>query len=169
MLSDRFTAVHATHVSADDIARLGQARSFVCMCPTTEGDLADGIGPARAMADAGARISLGSDQHAVIDPFVEVRGLEMHERLNSGERGRFSLDELSLAMSRDGYACIGWPEGGQLRVGALADLVAVRRDSARTVGTRAAQIVYSANAGDVSDVMVGFSIIKLKIEFDNNK
>ena len=155
LLSDRFTAVHATHVSADDIARLGQARSFVCMCPTTEGDLADGIGPARAMADAGARISLGSDQHAVIDPFVEVRGLEMHERLNSGERGRFSLDELSLAMSRDGYACIGWPEGGQLRVGALADLVAVRRDSARTVGTRAAQIVYSANAGDVSDVMVG--------------
>ena len=65
-----------------------------CFCPTTERDLADGIGPARALAEAGARLSLGSDQHAVIDPFEEVRGLEMHERLASNERGRFTPDEL---------------------------------------------------------------------------
>ncbi|GAA1792731.1 formimidoylglutamate deiminase [Nostocoides veronense] len=155
LLSERFTAVHATHLTRDDIRRLGQARAFICMCPTTERDLADGIGPARRLADAGARITLGSDEHAIIDPFIEARALEMHERLESGERGRFTLDELSVAMSSAGYASIGWPEGGALAPGALADLVAVRRDSVRTVGTRAAQIVYTASAGDVTDVMVG--------------
>ena len=45
------SAVHATHLTADDIALLGGSRTTVCMCPTTERDLADGIGPARALAD----------------------------------------------------------------------------------------------------------------------
>lgn len=155
LLSERFTAVHATHLSTEDIYRLGRSRACVCMCPSTEADLADGIGPARALADAGARLSLGSDQHAIIDPFVEARGLEMHERLESGERGRFTFEEIAAAMSSGGYVSIGWPDGGMLAPGALADLVAVRRDSVRTVGTRAAQIVYSASAADISDVMVG--------------
>jgi len=155
IVGDRFTAVHATHVSLADIRMLGRARSFVCFCPTTERDLADGIGPARQFADAGARLTLGSDQNAIIDPFVEARGLEMHERLVSGERGRFSLDELGNAMSRTGYASIGWPDGGVLTVGALADLVAVRRDSMRTVGSRADQIIFSATGDDVTDVLVG--------------
>ena len=155
LLSERFTAVHATHLTRRDIASLGRAGAIACICPSTERDLADGIGPARALFDAGTRLSLGSDQHAIIDPFVEARGLEMHERLESGERGRFSTDEIARALSRDGYASVGWPEGGQLRPGALADLVAVRRDSVRTVGTRAAQIYFSAAAPDVTHVMIG--------------
>ena len=155
LLSERFTAVHATHLSRDDIRRMGRSRAFICMCPTTERDLADGIGPARDLLDAGARLSIGTDQHVSIDPFIEVRGLEMHERLHSGERGRFTLDELNLAMSHHGYASIGWPDGGLIAPGALADLVAVRRDSVRTVGSRAAQVMFSAAAGDVTDVMIG--------------
>ena len=35
----------------------------------------------RGCAQAGCRITLGSDSHAVIDPFEEMRGLEMDERL----------------------------------------------------------------------------------------
>ena len=56
-----------------DIALLGGAGATVCLCPTTERDLADGIGPARALADAGARLALGSDSHAVIDLLEEAR------------------------------------------------------------------------------------------------
>ena len=82
-LSERFTAVHATHVSAADIALLGGAGASVCLCPTTERDLADGIGPARALADAGARLALGSDSHAVIDLLEEARAVELDERLAS--------------------------------------------------------------------------------------
>ena len=69
LVSDHFSAVHATHLSERDIELLGEARATACFCPTTERDLADGIGPARELAESGAWLSLGSDQHAVIDPF----------------------------------------------------------------------------------------------------
>ena len=94
LLTPATTAVHATHLSDNDIELLGEARATACFCPTTERDLADGIGPARRLHDAGAPLALGSDQHAVIDPFEEVRGVEMHERLESLERGRFAGADL---------------------------------------------------------------------------
>jgi formiminoglutamate deiminase len=142
-------AVHATHLTQDDIRRL--ASTSVCMCPTTERDLADGIGPARALQGP---LCLGSDQHAIIDPFEEARGLETDERLGSLQRGRFSPAELVTAATRGGYQALGW-DGGELRPGAVADLVAVRLDSVRTAGTDPYQFVLAATAADVTDVVVG--------------
>jgi formiminoglutamate deiminase len=155
LLRPTTTVVHATHLAPDDVERLGTAGGFASFCPTTERDLADGIGPGRALADAGVRLVLGSDQHAVVDPFEEVRGLEMDERLATLERGRFTAAELMTAATADGYRSLGWPEGGVLAVGAAADLVAVRLDSPRTAGSEPAQVLYSATGSDVSDVVVG--------------
>ncbi|MGB3827875.1 MAG: formimidoylglutamate deiminase [Ornithinimicrobium sp.] len=152
LLSPALTAVHATHLTARDIALLGGAGATACFCPTTERDLADGIGPARALLDAGARLSLGSDQHAVIDLIEEARALEMHERLASGRRGRLGPSDLLTAATA--HASIGWPGAGQIRVGAHADLVAVRDDGVRTAGIDPAQIVYAASAEDVDTVVV---------------
>ena len=150
------TVVHATHLTAADISTLGQTATIACFCPTTERDLADGIGPARALADAGAALALGSDQHAVVDPFEEIRGLESHERLMSGQRGRFTPDELLRAATATGYRSLGWgAEGGLLQVGALADFVTVSLRSPRTAGSRPDQILYSATAADVTTVVVG--------------
>jgi formiminoglutamate deiminase len=159
LLGDRFSAVHATHLSDHDVELLGRSSSTACFCPTTERDLADGIGPARALADAGARISLGSDQHAVIDPFEEVRGLEMHERLSSNERGRFTPDELMAAASVDGYRSLGWQDAGLVADGAVADFVVVRTDTVNTAGAKAGQILYSATRSDVDTVVVGGQVV----------
>ncbi len=82
-LSRRFTAVHATHVTDADIARLATAGSRCCVCPTTERELADGIGPTAAWRAAGVEMCVGSDSHAVIDPFEETRAVELDERLRS--------------------------------------------------------------------------------------
>jgi formiminoglutamate deiminase len=153
LLGPETTVVHATHVTGSDITLLGDARTTVCFCPTTERDLADGIGPARALADVGSPICLGSDQHAVIDMFEEMRGLEAHERLQSQERVRFSSAELVTAASSAGYASLGW-DGGRIAEGALADFVVVSTDSVRTVGSRADQLVYAATASDVCRVVV---------------
>jgi cytosine/adenosine deaminase-related metal-dependent hydrolase len=155
LLSPRTTAVHATHVSDRDIKLLGAARVTACFCPTTERDLADGIGPARPLRDAGSRLALGSDQHAVIDPFEELRGLEMHERLASNERGRFTAGELVEAASAAGYASLGWDDGGRIADGALADFVVVRTDTVNTAGTRAGQAIYCATKDDIDHVFVG--------------
>ncbi|HEY5398986.1 MAG TPA: formimidoylglutamate deiminase, partial [Trebonia sp.] len=66
-LGPRSTMVHATHLTSHDIELLGGSRATVCMCPLTEADLADGVGPAPALAAAGSPLSLGSDGHSVID------------------------------------------------------------------------------------------------------
>jgi formiminoglutamate deiminase len=159
VLGPRTTAVHATHLTDADIGLLGGSRTSVCLCPTTERDLADGIGPARRLHDAGARLCLGSDQHAVVDPFEEARGMEMHERLASGERGRFEPATLVDALSHGGHAALGWPDAGRIEVGATADLVAVDLGSVRTAGALPDQALFAATAGDVSDVVVGGRLV----------
>ena len=147
------TAVHATHLSDEDIATLGSSHTAVCFCPTTEADLADGIGPARDLVDAGAPLSLGSDQHAIVDPLAEARALEHGERLRTRQRGRFAPDELVTALTSAGNAALGWPDAGTIRVGAPADLTAVRLDSVRTAGCRPEQVLYAATASDVHTVV----------------
>ena len=148
------TAVHATHVNASDIATLGGTGTVVCICPTTERDLGDGIGPARALADAGSPLCLGSDQHAIIDLLEEARALEMNDRLASLERGRFGVAELVDALSAGGQSSLGWADAGVLAVGARADLVAVRLDSTRTAGAAPDQALLAAGAADVDTVVV---------------
>jgi formiminoglutamate deiminase len=152
VLSARTTAVHATHLSTRDIKLLGAARTGVCLCPTTEADLADGIGPARELFDAGCPLSLGSDQHAVVDPLTEARALEHGERLRSGRRGRFAPAELGIALTSAGHASLGWS-------GQHADLVAITMDSVRTAGCAPDQVLLAATAADVHTVVVGGRIV----------
>jgi len=146
LLGPGTTVVHATHLTDDDIATLGETRTNVCLTPTTERDLADGIGPARRLHDAGCRLSIGSDSHAVIDPFEELRGLEMHERLATGVRGHWSAAEL---------LDIG-TQGGRIAVGEPADLVTLDTESPRTRDTGADEntAVFAATGADVTHVLV---------------
>jgi formiminoglutamate deiminase len=132
-LSPAFTAVHATHVTDDDIARLRRTGSTVCLCPTTERDLADGIGRASRFG----AVAIGSDSHAVIDPFEEARAIELDERLATNVRGANPVTRLLASATVDGHRALGWP-GGVLAAGAPADLVTVSFGSVRLAGTRPA-------------------------------
>jgi formiminoglutamate deiminase len=158
VLGPRTTAVHATHLSADDITRLGATRTTACLCPTTERDLADGIGPARALADAGSPLCLGSDSHAVIDLFEEARAVELDERLATERRGHHRAEDLLAAATTAGMHALGW-DAGRLEPGRLADLVTVALDSPRLAGALPADLVdhlvFAATAADVTHVVVG--------------
>ncbi len=156
-LSDRFTAVHATHVDESDIAAFGRAGCWCCLCPTTERDLADGIGPAMALSKAGASLALGSDSHAVIDQFEEARALELDERLASGKRGRHHAAALLESAGPNGHAALDWPEAGAIAPGGYADLVTVGLDGVRLAGTTAETAleaaVFAATAADIERVI----------------
>ena len=151
--------MHATHLTDEDVALLGGAGVTACLCPTTERDLADGIGPARRLADAGASLAIGSDSQAVIDLFEEARAIELDERLATGVRGVHRAPELLRAATAGGYAALGWPDGGRLEAGALADLATLSLDSVRLAGTAPEHAVdaavFAAAAADVRHVMVG--------------
>ncbi|HEV8373309.1 MAG TPA: formimidoylglutamate deiminase [Actinomycetota bacterium] len=158
VLGPRTTAVHATHLTGDDIARLGATRTSVCLCPTTERDLADGVGPASALASAGSPLCLGSDSHAVVDLFEEARAVELDERLVTERRGHHRPADLLQAATAAGMDALGW-DAGRLEPGRLADLVTVGFDSPRLAGARPAeaadQLVFAATAADVRQVVVG--------------
>jgi formiminoglutamate deiminase len=157
VLGPRTTAVHATHLTDEDVARLGASGTAVCLCPTTERDLADGVGPARALADAGSPLCLGTDSNAVVDLFEEARAVELDERLVTGRRGRHDPAALLAAATAAGMDALGW-DAGQLAPGRLADLVTVGPGSVRLAGTRPAeavdQLVFAATAADVTSVVV---------------
>jgi formiminoglutamate deiminase len=152
-LTDRFTAVHATHFSEADAARLREAGGFCCLCPTTERDLADGIGAVHG------RLTLGSDSQSVIDLFEEARAVELDLRLRGGVRGTLGASSLAAAATATGYESLGWPEGGRIAAGALADLVTVSLDGPRLAGTRPADAldaaIFAATRDDVGTVIVG--------------
>jgi formiminoglutamate deiminase len=158
-LSERFTAVHFTHASGPDMRLLGRAGATCCLCPSTERDLGDGIGAARRIADAGAALALGSDSHAVIDQFEEMRALELDQRLATNERGLHRAPELLRAATVDGHRSLGWPEAGRIEAGAIADLVTVGLDGVGMAGARGESLldaaVYAANARDVRHVVAG--------------
>ena len=121
--------MHATHLTAADVALLGGSGTTVCLCPTTEADLADGLGPARAAARRRvARSAWAATSTPSTDLFAEAAALEMHERLASGERGRFTPRRAARRADRAARA-LGWPDAGRLASGARADLVAVRLDT----------------------------------------
>jgi formiminoglutamate deiminase len=152
VLGERLTVVHATHLTDRDVRWLGEFRVGACFCPTTERDLGDGIGPARALRDAGVRLGIGSDSNAVVDAFEETRALELDDRLASEERGRFTAEEL-LEAGTD-HSAIGWPEVGALTVGRGADFVTVGLDSVRTAGIEPSGVLFAASGADVRHVVV---------------
>ncbi|MFD9544057.1 formimidoylglutamate deiminase [Streptomyces sp. NPDC060022] len=158
VLGPRTTGIHNTHLTAEDITLLGSSTTGTCMCPTTERDLADGIGPAAALQRAGSPLSLGSDSHAVIDLFEEARAMELNERLRTHVRGHWTATALLRAASADGHAALGRPDAGTLEPGAPADFATVALDSVRTAGPAprlaAEAAVFAASAADVRHTVV---------------
>nr|WP_237532778.1 formimidoylglutamate deiminase [Streptomyces sp. SID8352] len=159
VLGPRTTGVHNTHLTDEDIALLGSSRTGTCMCPTTERDLADGIGPAAALQRAGSPLSLGSDSHAVVDLLEEARALELNERLRTRTRGHWTAAALLRAATADGHAALGWDDAGRIEPGARADLTTIALDSVRTAGPPprlgAETAVFAATAADVRHTVVG--------------
>lgn len=147
VLSGNTTVVHATHVADTDIAVLARTGVTASICPTTERWLADGIGPTGKLAKAGVPLRIGSDSQAVIDPFEEMRLLELHQRLATGRTGVHSVASM-LAAGTAGRA---------LEAGTPADLVTISPNSPRTAGVPVEGILYAATSADVAHVMVGGS------------
>jgi formiminoglutamate deiminase len=148
VLSPRTTAVHGTHLAPSDVDTLALTGTGVCFCPSTEADLADGIGPAAALRDAQVRLSLGTDQHVRADLLAEARDLEMHQRLATGRRGIFDPAELIGALTD--HAALGWPDAGRLEAGARADLVAVTLDPTAVPD----QVVFAGSTADIHTVLI---------------
>jgi formimidoylglutamate deiminase len=172
LLSERFTAVHAIHVTPKAMPAFAKTGAMVCACPTTERNLGDGVVPADEYLKRGVPICLGTDSHVQIDPFEEARELEYHLRLQKMERAVLgartpsSADGTQSALAAllfdcatvNGARSIGAPNG-TLDVGKPADFFTVDLGDPSIAGASPddllSAIVFSASRAAVREVAVG--------------
>jgi formimidoylglutamate deiminase len=138
-VDERWCLVHATHMDADECEALGRSGAVVCLCPSTEANLGDGLFPLEKYLEADGRIAIGSDSHVSINPFEELRWLEYGQRLLARKRNVAAINDRHTGRSLfdravAGGALAGGQPGGQLRKGAHADLVVLDDDSPMLLG-----------------------------------
>lgn len=130
-LSALTTVVHATHANQQEIALLAQRGVRVCVCPTTEGDLGDGIAPYAELVAAHIPLCIGSDSNTRLDPFEELRWAEYSARMRYQRRRVLVADEqaapgaLLLAYGTHYGADALGLQTGSIVPGMAADFVAV--------------------------------------------
>jgi formimidoylglutamate deiminase len=181
LLSERFTAVHAIHVTPKAIATFAKSGAMVCACPTTERNLGDGVVPANEYLKYDVAICLGTDSHVQIDLLEDARELEYHLRLQKLERAILGARTPSSALpssiesmgdgrasetaallfdcaTRNGARSIGAP-GGSLEPGMPADFFTIDLDdpaiAGATIDTLLPAIAFSSSRAAVSEVVVG--------------
>jgi formimidoylglutamate deiminase len=163
-LGPDFTAVHAIHVTGEEIGLLAGSGATVCSCPTTERNLGDGVIVADQVMGQGIRIALGSDSQAQIDPLEDARQLEYHLRLDRQQRavldqigGQNLASRLFECATVNGARALGLP-AGEFTGGALADFFTVDLDDLSIAGHSGEDLlplaVFSLNRSAVRDVMV---------------
>ena len=162
--NDRWCLVHATHMSEEELGSLCRSGAVVCLCPSTEANLGDGLFPLRPWLDRGGRVAIGSDSQITINPFEELRWLEYGQRLSSRSRSVAAVHDshtgrslFEQVLEGGGLAC--GHGAGQLRVGRHADLVTLDDESPMLAGHDTESIldalVFSGARLPIDGVMVG--------------
>ncbi len=159
----RWTLVHATHIDAEECERLAGSGATVALCPSTEGNLGDGLFPLEDYLRRGGAIAIGSDSHVTVDPFEELRWLEYGQRLVSHKRNVAAVasghtgHDLFHAARTGGSRAAGLPGNG-LEPGAAADLIVLDDEHPALLGhstdTLLDALVFSAQGSPVDEVMV---------------
>ena len=138
-LSDRWTLVHATHMTDAEAAGLARSGATVALCPSTEGNLGDGFFNADAFLGAGGAFGIGSDSHVTTSAPEELRWFEYGRRLQarkrtmSGGTGEHVGAGLWLSAARAGSSPTG-RRTGEITVGARCDLVVLDTDHPTLAG-----------------------------------
>jgi formimidoylglutamate deiminase len=161
----RWCLIHATHMTASEVASLARSRAVAGLCPVTEASLGDGIFAAREFLEAGGRFGVGTDSNVLIGVADELRQLEYGQRLKHRERnvlsggpgvstGRALLDGALVG----GAQALAQETIG-LQVGARADIVTLDTTHPSLAGRRKDAVldgwIFAAGAGAVACVWAG--------------
>jgi formimidoylglutamate deiminase len=164
ILRERFTAIHAIHISEAEARLLAHSKSCVCACPTSERNLADGAVPAHWLLQEGGRVSLGTDSQIQIDLFEDARLIEYHLRMTRLERVLLASKEgcdltrnLFAMTTTEGARSLGLPVG-ELAIGRPADFVSIDLDDPSVAGGAPGalleQLLFSVERTAVREVFV---------------
>lgn len=134
-VDERWCAIHATHMTANETARLARSGAVAGLCPATEANLGDGIFPATDFVGLGGAFGIGTDSHVATTVAEELRLLEYGQRLRDRRRNRLaagpgtSVARTLFDAALKGGARAAGMGAGDIRVGARADLVVLDGDN----------------------------------------
>ncbi|MFN4143230.1 formimidoylglutamate deiminase [Aestuariivirga sp.] len=170
-LSDRWTTIHATHMTAAETRALAGSGAIAGLCPTTEANLGDGIFPAVGYMAADGAIAIGSDSHISVSPAEDLRSLEYSQRLRdrsrnalAGGAGHSTGRTLYEAALRGGARSLRQPMGA-IAPGYRCDVVMLDADHPLLAGRSGDAAldtwIFSGGNALVKDVLVaGRHIVK---------
>lgn len=158
VLGGDFTAVHATHTTGAELASLAEARANICVCPTTERNLGDGIARADEWAQTGINVCFGSDSNVQIDLLEDARELEYHLRLTRLERNILEAGRLFEYATKGAARSLALP-GGELAVGRPADFFTVDMNDLSLAGADAGSlltnVIFTGQRTAIREVYIG--------------
>jgi formimidoylglutamate deiminase len=164
-LDPRWCLVHATHVDADEVARIAASGAVAGLCPTTEANLGDGLFPLAQFIGQGGRFGIGSDSHVSQSPVEELRWLEygqrlLHQRRNvavSAKQRR--VGEFLWQGALQGGAQASGRQVGALAAGMRADLLVLDSEHPNLDGAAPEDVlgafIFAGNDNLVRDVLAG--------------
>jgi formimidoylglutamate deiminase len=164
-VSERWCAIHATHMTADEAAGLAKTGAIAGLCPTTEANLGDGVFPADLFMKQGGAIAIGSDSQITISPAEDLRMLEYSQRLRDRTRnalasgaGASTGRTLLEAVLKGGATCLDNPVGA-IDVGMRCDIAVLDDEYPSLIGREADAAldgwIFSAGNAAVKDMIVG--------------
>jgi formimidoylglutamate deiminase len=170
-LDERFHLVHATHLTDDETERLAKTQANVVLCPSTEGNLGDGIFALRNYQSFGGNWSLGTDSHVGLNPLEELRILDYGQRLITHKRNTFTNDKTEdgglyaiTKATASGRKAMNNYESEFFTVGASFDACIINADAPLLANTKtgnlAASIIYSTDASQIYGTFVAGKLVQ---------
>ncbi len=129
-VNSKWCLIHATHMTDHETNRMAASGAVAGLCPITEANLGDGPFNGPAYLKAKGAFGIGSDSNVNISLTEELRTLEYSQRLRDVERNVLVVGEgsvgqtLYLGAAQGGATALG-RNAGEIKVGGLADLVAI--------------------------------------------
>ncbi|CAN5769168.1 formimidoylglutamate deiminase [soil metagenome] len=175
-LNERFHLVHATHLTGSETENLAKSKANVVLCPSTEGNLGDGIFPLRNYQKSGGNWSIGTDSHIGLNPFEELRLLDYGQRLISHKRNTFGADGGLFAITKatiSGRKAMNNFEPEFFTVGADLDACIIDANAPLPANVKmehlASTIVYTADASNIYGTFVKGNLIRKDENYEQIK
>jgi len=153
-------AVHAVHVTDDEIALFADAGVVVAHCPRSNLKLADGIAPIAAFRNAGVTVALGTDSAAsnnVMDMLGEMRTAALLAKAKAQDATAIPAAQALRMATLDGAEALGLADSiGSIEAGKWADLACIDLlyINSQPLYDPISQLVYTVQPQQVSDVWV---------------
>lgn len=167
-VNERFHLVHSTHLNDDEVKKLASSKANVVLCPSTEGNLGDGIFRMKEYVKFGGHWTIGTDSHIGLNPFEEFRMIDYRQRLVTNLRNTFSGDASRYLINesvQQGRIAMGRETNDHFEIGQQFDALVINAQTHLLADTseknRLASIIYTSDSSrNLGTIVNGKWIVK---------